>query len=301
MKLNDIDLNKLAVFVEVARAGGITPAASRLRLTPSAVSQSIKALERSLSVELFERDGKRFVPSLAGAELFGVVERYQSGLAEGIRRLHRDDVALQGRIRLGAFYGFSNQRLAALLAELHRLHPRVEVDVLFGSPSELDRLVSVGRLDFAINLFKSSRDLRLYEAKLTQDELWLVSSQPPPRRALGFEELRGAPFVDYYRRGPLVPAWISHHFGKRVRDVPVVMYASHSELVVELIMKGVGIGVVASSVAKPHVDAGSLFVIRGRRRQLVSPIWLKSRRGSDLDETRREFADRALSHFKQFG
>src|SRR4051794_22804585 len=98
MKLNDLDLNKLAVFMEVVRAGGITKAAAQLRLTPSAVSQSVKALETALDVELFDRVGKRLPPSAAGSVLYQSLGRYQDGLLETLRGLGAGREVVRGRI-----------------------------------------------------------------------------------------------------------------------------------------------------------------------------------------------------------
>ncbi|RZA12230.1 MAG: LysR family transcriptional regulator, partial [Proteobacteria bacterium] len=300
VKLNDIDLNKLAHFMEVARSGGITKASIKLSLTPSAVSQSVRSLEISLDTQLFDRVGKQMVLTTDGRSLVNSLGRYQEGLRESLSLLQSTKSIVKGRIRLGIFYGFSNAIAAEFLSKLQHDHPDLEVDVLFGSPSELDRLLQYKRIDFAINLFKTAKssELSLIESRLTADELWLVSSQPPPRRSLGFSELRKAPFIDYYRKSRLIASWISHHFDKRVRDIPITMYASHSELVVQLILQGVGIGIVASSIARPYVEEGRLFVIRGKKRQLESPIWLKEHRDATATPAKALFKLKMMEHFR---
>ena len=50
MRLEQVDLNKLHTFFAVAEHGGVTAAARRLALTPSAVSQSLSGLESALDV-----------------------------------------------------------------------------------------------------------------------------------------------------------------------------------------------------------------------------------------------------------
>ncbi|WP_141733191.1 LysR family transcriptional regulator [Oligoflexus tunisiensis] len=299
MKLNDMDLNKLAVFMVVARLGGISKAAAQLRLTPSAVSQSIKNLEDSLEARLFDRVGKSFHLSPQGQKLYEGLEHYQTGLSEALSRVRGSRHAIKGVIRLGVFYGYSNTDLAAFLAWMHRENPQIQIDITFAAPSELDRLVHEKRLDFAINLFRSERSLGLEQTEILAEELWLVSAQKPPRRSLETSELRKAPFIDYYRKSQLIAAWTQHHFGKRIRDFNVVMHAAHSELVVQLILKGVGIGIVASSIARPHVEAGRLFVIRGRQAQLKSSIWIKEQTGSDKDPARLFFRDHLLRYFHE--
>lgn len=297
MKLNDIDLNKLVVFIEVARAGGITKAASKLALTPSAVSQSIRALEDVLDAKLFDRVGKSFLLSAKGLALFSSFERYQEGLLESLIRIREHSKSLKGQIRLGIFHGFSTTLIAEFLASLHEKLPNLEIDILFAAPSELDRLLSYRRIDLSINLFKSRGDLGLSDSPLLVDELWLVSSQKPPRRPLDLNELRKVPFIDYYRKSRLIPKWISHHFGKTVKDIPIPMYASHSEMAVQLILKGMGIGIVASSIAKPYVDAGKLFIIRGRREQLISPIWLKQNPSDKSNPATKVIREALLEYF----
>lgn len=297
MKLNDLDLNKLAVFSVVARLGGITKAAQHLNLTPSAVSQSIRNLEDALEARLFDRTGRSFELSAQGHKLFQGVESYQNGLLDTLRRVRGSRQMVRGLIRLGVFYGFSNARLAQFLASLFREHPEIQVDILFASPSELDRLLHEGRLDFSINLFRAERSWQIEETQLMSEELWLVSAQKPPRRSLDTKELRKAPFIDYYRKGQLIASWTRHHFGQKFRDLNIVMHAAHSELVMQLILQGVGIGVVASSIAAPYVDANRLFVIRGRQKQLKSPVWLKSRDGVH-DQAHIIFRKSLIAHFK---
>jgi len=297
VKLNDIDLNKLAHFMEVVRAGGVTKAGLKLNLTPSAISQSVRGLEISLDTQLFDRVGKQMLLTHDGRTLVSALTRYQEGLRESLSQLQSGQPIVKGIIRLGIFYGFSNTLAAEFLASLRQEHPELEVDVIFGSPSELDRLLQYKRVDFTINLFKTKGETSIKDVKLSADELWLVSSQPPPRRSLGFNELRKAPFIDYYRKSRLISAWIAHHFGKKLRDIPITMYASHSELVVQLILQGVGIGIVASSIARPYVEEGRLFVIRGQKGQLESPIWLKENKDSTGSPAKALFKDKMLSHF----
>lgn len=47
-------------ILEVARCGGITKAANKLYITPSALSRFVQARENELNVLLFHRVGKRF-------------------------------------------------------------------------------------------------------------------------------------------------------------------------------------------------------------------------------------------------
>ena len=58
MKESGIDVDKLAIVRELAERGSITAVAAATYRTPSAVSQTIKALERDLGTVLVEREGR---------------------------------------------------------------------------------------------------------------------------------------------------------------------------------------------------------------------------------------------------
>ena len=53
-------------ILEVARCGGITRAAEKLYITPSALSKFVQAREEEMNIRLFRRLGKKFVLTDAG-------------------------------------------------------------------------------------------------------------------------------------------------------------------------------------------------------------------------------------------
>jgi DNA-binding transcriptional LysR family regulator len=64
-----MDLKRLRTFVVVADLGTVSKAALRLRISQSALSRQISDLERELRVRLFDRVGRRLVPTAIGEEL----------------------------------------------------------------------------------------------------------------------------------------------------------------------------------------------------------------------------------------
>src|SRR6476646_3203651 len=64
-----MDLRRLRTFVAVTELGTVSKAALRLRISQSALSRQISDLERELRVRLFDRVGRRLVPTAIGEEL----------------------------------------------------------------------------------------------------------------------------------------------------------------------------------------------------------------------------------------
>ena len=64
-----LDSRQLRAFAALARTGSFTLAAKELHLSQSAVSHSMKALERDVGCLLFDRLGKKVSLTLAGEHL----------------------------------------------------------------------------------------------------------------------------------------------------------------------------------------------------------------------------------------
>jgi len=69
------DLRQLRAFCALARTGSFTHAARELHLTQSAVSHSIKALERETGCRLLDRLGKKAILTQAGEQLLQHAEK----------------------------------------------------------------------------------------------------------------------------------------------------------------------------------------------------------------------------------
>lgn len=69
-----LNYHHLLYFWTVAREGGLAPAAERLRLSPQALSSQVKALEEALGEPLFEKHGRRLVPTEMGRVVLGFAD-----------------------------------------------------------------------------------------------------------------------------------------------------------------------------------------------------------------------------------
>ncbi|MBW9215223.1 LysR family transcriptional regulator [Mumia sp. zg.B53] len=127
MKDAGIDVDKLAIVRELAERGSITAVAAATYRTPSAVSQTIKALERDLGTVLVEREGRGVRLTEAGrllaegaVEIAQVVARTRARLEE-----FRGEVA--GEVAVTAFPSGAEMLLAPLAPRLATRAPGVTV------------------------------------------------------------------------------------------------------------------------------------------------------------------------------
>jgi DNA-binding transcriptional LysR family regulator len=70
-----LNVNRLMVFAEVIRTGSFSAAGDSLGCTQSAVSQQVARLEHELGLTLFERCGRRCIPTAIGLNVAHEAER----------------------------------------------------------------------------------------------------------------------------------------------------------------------------------------------------------------------------------
>ncbi|MBT9529061.1 MAG: LysR family transcriptional regulator [Pseudomonas sp.] len=143
-------LTQLEIFVSVAERRGFTLAAAQLKISQSAVSHAIRALEQEWGVEILRRHQGQIELTDIGARLLQRVQP-MLGLAAAIRQDASDALGMKlGTLRIGSFGPTSSQRLLPrILKDYRRLYPGIEIHVSEGPDRQvmewlLDRKVDVG-------------------------------------------------------------------------------------------------------------------------------------------------------------
>jgi DNA-binding transcriptional LysR family regulator len=121
-----LDIEDLRTFVEVADAGGLSPAARRLGLSKSIVSRRLARLETELGVQLLARTTRGARLTEAGATFRAHAARVTAEIDEGCEAISpHDDV--RGLLRVTGPQGFGQTLLAPVIAELAVRHPRLHI------------------------------------------------------------------------------------------------------------------------------------------------------------------------------
>jgi len=123
------NLNDLVAFVTVAREGSFTRAAAQLRVSQSALSQTIRGLEERLGLRLLTRTTRRVAPTDAGERLLGAISPRLEGIEQDLAALSdlRDKPA--GTIRITASEHAASSILLPRLAALLPGYPDIKVEI----------------------------------------------------------------------------------------------------------------------------------------------------------------------------
>jgi DNA-binding transcriptional LysR family regulator len=146
-----IDVQRLAVLREVARAGSFAGAAAALHHTPSAVSQQIAALERGAGIGLVERSTRGVTLTGAGQALLATADAIHAELQVAAQRLRALAAGGPQALTVVTFPSAGEPLLApALTAVTAAADSPVEITVIEAEPDEALGAVRDGRADLAL-------------------------------------------------------------------------------------------------------------------------------------------------------
>jgi DNA-binding transcriptional LysR family regulator len=149
-----MDLQSLALFVDVAKTGGFAPVARARGVDPSSISRSIAALEAQLRMRLFQRTTRSLALTDAGEILFAGAPDLINASA---RLLDEASVSVEepvGTVRLTASVAFGETCLVPLLNRFTQMFPRLTLDLVL-TDTNVDMVAD--RIDLAIRLGNGHR------------------------------------------------------------------------------------------------------------------------------------------------
>ncbi|SRR5579883_134626 len=121
-------LAALRAFEAAARHLNFTRAAEELHLTHGAISHQMKALEASLGVRLFRREGRRLLLSDAGQRFASRLRDLLTDLGAAVAEVttRRED---QQELTISVLPSFASLWLIPRLARFHAAHPEIDVNI----------------------------------------------------------------------------------------------------------------------------------------------------------------------------
>jgi len=146
-----IEAQRLAVFREVGHLGSFARAAQVLRLTPSAVSQQMAALERAARARLFERSTRGVTLTTAGQALLRTADAIHGELHRAERTLAQLREQGPPSLTVATFSSAGVLLLAPALAALNaRRSPHVDTTVIEAEPAQALAALGDGSADVAL-------------------------------------------------------------------------------------------------------------------------------------------------------
>lgn len=292
----DINFESYKTFYAVAKSGSFSSAAKKLFVSQSAVSQSIKSLEKNVGSTLFIRGSKRVKLTSVGEMLYSHVEQAYSLLKAAEAKMREMQLLDLGEIKIGVGDTILRHLLIPVLQQFILEYPKIKIHIINRtSPGIIDSLKS-GAVDLGIvTLPVTDKDIDTPEFREVED-VFVASSRFGylKSRSVTPEELAVLPLLLLQKESSTRRNLDSYFTGIGLNISPEIELES-MELLVELSKIGLGVAYVLKESVADMVSSGELFILKLTHSIPKRKLGIAKLRNVPLSPAAEVFASKLLS------
>lgn len=243
----DVNYELYKVFYYVAKTLSFSEASKRLYISQSAVSQSVKVLEKKLGQTLFVRSTKKVQLTPEGEILFKHIEPALNLIRKGENQLLEANSLNGGQLRIAASDTICRYFLVPYLNKFHSTYPNVHIKVTNSTSIECARILENGQVDFIITNHPNSGLSNTQNVRMIREfhDVFVASADHFPLRGkkIGLQELQACPIMMLDRKST-TSEFLHNLFQKSHLDLVPEIELSSNDLLIDLARIGLGIAFV---------------------------------------------------------
>jgi DNA-binding transcriptional LysR family regulator len=258
-----MDLRQLEIIRAIADSGSFTAAGAKLHVSQSAISRQILLLEDELGEPVFHRIGRRIRITPAGESLLQLSHRVFQDLQDTVSAISDKQESLNGTMRLVGGMTVCLYVFPALLAEMRRLHPHLDLKITVGTAERSIAMLRSGAGDLGlITLPVDVADL--VSVPVLEEELLLVTYPTHPlakKKTITPADLSRQHFI-LFETGSITRTLVEEFFAKERIKPEIVMETENVEIIKAMVRHGLGISIIPWQAAAADVRTKQLFCSR---------------------------------------
>jgi len=284
-------IETLKTFCDLVETGSLSRAALLNRVSQSAVSQQLGALERRYGHRLVDRAprvGAR--PTEAGRLLYDEVKPFLLRLAAVEERMRARPGVVAGTVAVATVYSVGLHTLPAAIKRCLADHPKVHVRLSYRRTNEVYGACLAGEVDFGIVALPARRP-QLEIVPLGHDDLVVVGppGHPAVRRArCPLSALDGQPFIGFDRDIP-TRRFVDRLLRRHGVRATYVMELDNVETIKRSVEAGLGLSILPAPTLAAELRARTLIARPPAEGPFHRPIGAIHRRGREMSAAARAF------------
>ena len=258
----DINYELYKVFYHVASTLNFSEASKQLFISQSAVSQSIKTLERKLDQTLFIRSTKKVQLTPEGEILMRHIEPAMNLIQKGEAQLI-DAASTGGQIRIGASDTICRYFLIPYLERFHKAFPGAHIKVINQTSMKCAELLRNGQVDLiVVNYPNNHLGTATSVLRIKQFHDVFIAGSPFRElkdRTVSFSELLHYPIL-MLDKNSTTNEFLHQVFQQHQLDLVPEIELTSNDLLVDLARIGLGIAFVTDYCITEQSD--NLFLLK---------------------------------------
>lgn len=258
----DINYELYKVFYYVANTLSFSEASKHLFISQSAVSQSIKALEKKLGQTLFIRSTKKVVLTPEGeillrhiAPAINLIKRGESQISESS--------STGGQIRIGSSDTICRYFLVPYLERFHREFPNAHIKVTNATSIKCAELLESGQVDLVITNYPNTYFGNLASVKIIKDfqDVFIANNtfEELKDKEISFRTLLDYPILMLDKKST-TSEFLHALFLKHQLDLVPEIELNSNDLLIDLANIGLGIAFIPDFCLSERND--DLFIVK---------------------------------------
>ena len=253
MEINmDINYELYKVFFQVAKSLSFSDAADTLFISQSAVSQSIKTLEKRLNQTLFIRSTKRVALTKEGELLLKHIEPAINLISRGENQLCADPKS-GVQLRIGASDTICRYYLVPFLNIFHKKYPNIHIKVTNATSLQCAKLLERNEVDLIVTNSPNSalnNMMQIIPVKKFKD-IFIANKEafPLSDRPITLQELQQNPILMLDKRST-TSIFLHNLFLENSLDLVPAIELSSNDLLIDLAKIGLGIAFIPDFCVK---------------------------------------------------
>jgi len=285
-----MQIETFKVFCDLVETGSFSGAAEANKITQSAVSQQIQALEERFGAPLVER-GRRKIALTPAGEAFLETVRAVLHLLESLdTKLQKVKTTVSGELLLTSVLSIGLHELPPCLREFRANFPGVNIRVDYQRSSQVYTSVQEGRSDLGLVAYPAIRrglEMRTF----WRDRLVLVCLPDHPlarRRKISLSMLQGERFVAFENDLP-TRKFIDRKLADEGVKVRVVFESDHVETIKRTVENEGSLSIIPLTAVQNELRSGSLKAIPIEAENMWRPLGVLFKKGRIALPPVREF------------
>lgn len=258
------NLEYFKVFYYTAKYGSVTRAAGELMISQPAVSQSLKALEKSLGAILFERASRGVKLTAEGQLLYSYVEKGYEQIESGVEKVRQMQNLELGEVHIGASDMTLRFYLLPFLEKFHEEYPDIKVIVSNAPTPETLELLRAGKIDFGVvsTPFEAGRDITSTEVRKIED-VFVAGRRfiSYKNKMLDFKELEKLPMI-FLENKTSTRSYMDEYLAQEEVYLQPEFELATSDMIVQFALRNLGVGCIVRDFAAEYLESGRLFELR---------------------------------------
>lgn len=252
----DINYELYKVFYHVAKSLSFSEAAEALFISQSAVSQSIKTLEKRLNQVLFIRSTKRVALTKEGELLLKHIEPAINLISRGENQLCADPKS-GVQLRIGASDTICRYYLVPFLNNFHKQYPNIHIKVTNGTSLQCAKLLERNEVDVIVTNSPNpaiNNTMQIIPVKEFRD-IFIANQEafPLTNRPITLQELQEYPILMLDKRST-TSIFLHNLFLEHSLDLVPAIELSSNDLLIDLAKIGLGIAFIPDYCVKELED-----------------------------------------------